>query len=102
AQVLARAWVVTPTPSGQPGADIHNQATQRCTPVAPPAAAAATPAVSSAPLIGAPLAVDAPPATAPQHESPQPPPPLPRPRSLLPLLGGLLVMALLAGAVLAA
>jgi serine/threonine protein kinase len=98
AQALARAWAVPPMPSSRPGADIHNQVTQRWQPAAPEGAPVATPPVPGAPPIAAdPLA-----AGAPQHRSPAPPPPLTRPRSLLALLGALLVIVLLVGAMLAA
>jgi eukaryotic-like serine/threonine-protein kinase len=101
AQALARAWVASPTPSGRPGADIHNQATQHWQPLVPAVAAFATPPLSSAPPIDDRLAVGALPAAAPHRRSTQPPPPLTRSRSLLPLLGALLAMLLLAGVVLA-
>ena len=102
AQELARAWVAAPTPSGISGADIHNQATQHWQPLAPAVAAVSTPPLSSAPPIGTnPLAVGAPPVTTPPHRSSQPPS-ITRSRSLLPLLGALLVIVLLAGVVLAA
>ena len=97
AQALARTWVTSPTPSDRPGIDIHNQATQHWQPPIPAAAAVSTPPPSSAPPIDDPLA-----AVAPHRRSPQPPPPLTRSRSLLPLLGALLAIVLLAGTVLAA
>jgi hypothetical protein len=97
ALALARAWAASPAPSGWPSAEIHNQATQRWQPVAPAAAAVAPPLDSDPPPSGDPIAVDTS-----HHRSPQPSSPLPRSRSLLPLLGALLAMVLLAGAVLAA
>jgi serine/threonine protein kinase len=101
AQELARAWVASPTPSGISGADIHNQATQHWQPLAPAAAAVSMPPFSSTPPIDNSLAVGALPAAAPHSRSPQPPPPLTRSRSLLPILGALLAIVLLAGVVLA-
>jgi serine/threonine protein kinase len=101
AQELARAWVASPTPSGISGADIHNQATQHWQPLAPAAAAVSMPPFSSTPPIDNSLAVGALPAAAPHSRSPQPPPPLTRSRSVLPLLGALLAIVLLAGVVLA-
>jgi serine/threonine-protein kinase len=97
AQTLARAWIVPATTSSRPGADIHNQATQHWQPVAPAAAARTTPPLPSAPRLDEPFAVGTPP-----HRSPFRSPPLTRPRSLLPLLGALLVIVLLAGVLLAA
>ncbi len=102
AQALADAWIVAPAPTRVPSnIDIHNQATQHWQPPIPVSPAIATPPLSNAPLIADPLAVDALPVAAPQHRSPQPSPPLTRPRSLLPLLGALLVIVLIAGVVLA-
>ncbi|MEO7908755.1 MAG: serine/threonine-protein kinase [Roseiflexaceae bacterium] len=99
AQALATAWVASPTPLGQPGIDIHNQATQHWQPPVALAAAVSTPSRSSMLPIGDPLAVSAPPAAAPHGQSPQAP--LTRSRSLLPVLGALLAIVLLAGVVLA-
>jgi serine/threonine protein kinase len=91
AQALSRAWAATP--ALRPGADIHNQATQRWQPAAP---AAALP-LSSAPPIPDRLAASTPP-----HRVPQSPAPIAWSRSLLPILGALLMVVLLAGALLAA
>jgi len=96
AQALSHAWVASATPAGASGIDIHNQATQHWQPVAPAAAAMSTPPIFSAPPNADPLT-----ARAPSAQSPHPSPPITRPRSLLPLLGGLLVIVLLAGVVLA-
>jgi eukaryotic-like serine/threonine-protein kinase len=96
AQALAQAWVVSPTPSGRPGADIHNQATQRWQPAAQAAATLATPLSSALPIAADPMAVGAP------HRRSPHPPPITRSHSLLPILGVLLAIVLLAGAMLAA
>jgi eukaryotic-like serine/threonine-protein kinase len=101
AQALAHAWAEAPAPIRiPPNADIHNQATQHWQPSIPAPPSVSTPPLSSAPPIDDPLAVGAPPAAAPHSRLPQPPP-LTRSRSLLPLLGALLAILLLAGVVLA-
>ena len=100
AQALTRAWIAPPTPPGISGADIHNQATQHWQPPIPAAAALTTPPLSSTPPIDI-LLPGALPTAAPHSRSPQPPP-LTRSRSLLPPLGTLLAIVLIAGIVLAA
>jgi serine/threonine-protein kinase len=102
ALALANAWAVAPAPPRIPSnADIHNQATQHWQPPMP-ATAVPTPPLSSAPRIDDPLSVGAGLPAVPQSQPSQSSRPLTRSRSLLPLLGALLVIVLLAGAVLAA
>jgi serine/threonine-protein kinase len=102
AQALADAWAVAPAPPRIPSnADIHNQATQHWQPPIP-ATAVPTPPLSSAPRIDDPLAVGARLPAVQHSQSSQPSPPLTQSRSLLALLGALLVIVLIAGVVLAA
>jgi len=94
AHALEQAWPAAQASVGAPPGDIHNQVT-RLWEGRPSAASAppttgptrATPVVSAVPV--------------PARAVPDAPAPTPKRRSLLPLLGGLLVLALLGGAVMA-
>src|SRR5215212_2285643 len=100
AQALARAWAVSSTSSERPDPNIHTQATQHWQ--SPMPAAAATPVVSSAPPIGEPAGVPAVQPSALSRGLLRPVLPGNQSRSLLPVLGALLVVLLLGGVVLAA
>ena len=102
ALALADAWAVAPAPPRIPSnTDIHYQATQHWQPPVP-ATAVPTPPLSSAPRIDDPLAVGARLPAVQHSRQAQSSPPLTRSRSLLPLLGALLAIVVLAGVVLAA